>query len=208
MKQSVILGMKHPLKKEKVCSRRIYYLGNKEVIPNYIRRIFIMFLSVQAFEENWKHESASTQKLLDVLTDASLTQEVSPQDRTLGRIAWHLVTSLHEMISRTGLDFEAPHHDAPLPTSAKVIADSYRAASESMVQAMRTNWTDASLLEMSDMYGQQWPNGLTLSILVNHQTHHRGQMTVLMRQAGLRVPGVYGPSREEWQSMGVEAPSI
>jgi uncharacterized damage-inducible protein DinB len=42
-----------------------------------------------------------------------------------------------------------------------------------------------------------------LSIVLSHQTHHRGQMTVLMRQAGVPVPGMYGPSREEWEAMGV-----
>lgn len=30
-----------------------------------------------------------------------------------------------------------------------------------------------------------------------HQVHHRGQMTVLMRQAGLHVPSIYGPSRDD-----------
>jgi uncharacterized damage-inducible protein DinB len=28
-------------------------------------------------------------------------------------------------------------------------------------------------------------------------------MTVLMRQAGLKVPGIYGPSREEWSQFGM-----
>jgi hypothetical protein len=28
-------------------------------------------------------------------------------------------------------------------------------------------------------------------------------MTVLMRQAGLVVPGVYGPAREEWAVYGM-----
>jgi len=167
-----------------------------------------MFTSVQAFEQSWKQESESTQKLLDVLTDESLNQEVSPQDRTLGRIAWHIVTTLHEMMSRTGLEFDAPHHDAPLPSSASVIADSYRKASGNMLEAIRKNWTDATLLETSEMYGESWPNGLTLSILISHQIHHRGQMTVLMRQAGLRVPGVYGPSREEWAEMNMQAPTV
>jgi len=37
-----------------------------------------------------------------------------------------------------------------------------------------------------------------------HQAHHRGQMTVLMRQAGMKVPGVYGPSKEEWSAFGME----
>ena len=55
------------------------------------------------------------------------------------------------------------------------------------------------------MYGQQWKNGTTLRALISHQAHHRGQLTVLMRQAGLRVPGIYGPAREDWASMGMKA---
>lgn len=167
-----------------------------------------MFVSVQAFEEDWKHESESTLKVLNALSDESLSQEVAPGFRTLGRLAWHIVTTLHEMISRTGLEFEAPHHDAPLATSVKTIADSYRQASQTMLDAIHTNFTDANLLEMREMYGEKWPIGLTLSILIKHQIHHRGQMTVLMRQASLAIPGIYGPTLEEWSQMGMEPPAI
>jgi uncharacterized damage-inducible protein DinB len=58
------------------------------------------------------------------------------------------------------------------------------------------------------MYGQTWARGETLQVLVVHQAHHRGQMTVLMRQAGLAVPGVYGPAREEWVGYGMSAPAV
>ncbi|CAG7637578.1 DinB family protein [Paenibacillus allorhizosphaerae] len=167
-----------------------------------------MIHSIQEFEQSWKVESASTQKILDALTDASLSQEVSPKDRTLGRIAWHIVTSVHDMASHAGLEFDAPGQDAALPASAQVIADSYRTASAAFAEAVKKQWTDASLLEVRNMFGEQWPNGLTLSIIMSHQTHHRGQMTVLMRQAGLAVPGVYGPSREEWALMNMEAPVV
>ncbi|WP_409344597.1 DinB family protein [Paenibacillus sp. MBLB4367] len=167
-----------------------------------------MFLKISDFVQNWHHEAGSTQKIFDALTDESLSQEVSPQDRTLGRIAWHLVTTLHEMMSRTGLRFEAPEDDADVPASAKTIADSYRQTSAAMIAAIESQWTDASLLEQSNLYGESWPNGLTLSILVSHQIHHRGQITVLMRQAGLKVPGVYGPAREEWSLMGAEPPKV
>ena len=51
------------------------------------------------------------------------------------------------------------------------------------------------------------PNSIFLMTLINHQNHHRGQMTVLMRQAGLTVPGVYG-SKEEWAAAGMEAPKM
>jgi uncharacterized damage-inducible protein DinB len=53
------------------------------------------------------------------------------------------------------------------------------------------------------MYGERWPRGATLLALVVHQTHHRGAMTVLMRQAGLAVPSIYGPNREQSEAIGL-----
>ncbi|MBU5443585.1 hypothetical protein KQI79_16315 [Paenibacillus sp. MSJ-34] len=35
-----------------------------------------------------------------------------------------------------------------------------------------------------------------------------GEMTVLMRQAGLVIPGVCGPAREQWSQLGQEAPEL
>ena len=33
-------------------------------------------------------------------------------------------------------------------------------------------------------------------------------MTVLMREAGLDVPGIYGPARQEWAAFGMQPPSV
>lgn len=167
-----------------------------------------MVKTVEEFLINWGQESGSTQKILDTLTDASLGQEVSPKDRTLGRIAWHITTTLDEMLSRTGLQFGATSHDAPVPATAAEIAEAYRYSNEAVVGAIKEQWSDETLNKNIDMYGEQWSVATILGILVSHQTHHRGQMTVLMRQAGLRVPGVYGPSREEWAEFGGEAPVV
>lgn len=167
-----------------------------------------MYISLDAFFQNWEHEANSTQKILESLTDESLAQEVSPESRTLGRIAWHIVLSLHEMISRTGLEFEAVSEDAPVPESAKEIAEAYRTSNEAMVAAIKAKWTDETLKEIKEMYGEQWTVSTVLNVLTVHQVHHRGQMTILMRQAGLRVPGVYGPAKEEWAAFGGEAPLI
>lgn len=167
-----------------------------------------MFNSIEEFLTNWENESESTQKILNTLTDESLSQEVSPNDRTLGRIAWHIVTTLDEMVSRTGLDFKATPHDAPVPEKAAEIAEAYRSSNNTMVAAIKEQWNEETLIELKEMYGEQWSVATILSILTSHQTHHRGQMTVLMRQAGLSVPGVYGPSREEWALFGEEAPKV
>ncbi|WAH39116.1 DinB family protein [Alicyclobacillus dauci] len=167
-----------------------------------------MFQTVNGFLQSWGYEAEGTQRMLDALTDESLSQEVSPLDRTLGRIAWHVVGTIHEMMSRTGLQFEAPSEDAPVPTCAKEIAETYRRVNKAFVDAVKAQWTDSTLGQLSDMYGEEQPNSFFLMILIRHQIHHRGQMTVLMRQAGLSVPGLYGPSREEWANFGMAVPSI
>ena len=112
------------------------------------------------------------------------------------------------MMERTGLKIGGPPHDAPVPASSAAIADTYQHLSETLLREVRKNWKDQTLQVEDDMYGEKWKRGTTLGILILHQTHHRAQMTVLMRQAGLKVPGVYGPAREEWASMGAPPPAI
>jgi uncharacterized damage-inducible protein DinB len=166
-----------------------------------------MFRRIADFEKAWKDESDATLKVLRTLTDASLAQAVGAEGRSLARLGWHLAETIPEMMGRTGLEIGGPAYDSPPPASAAAIADAYAGASAALLAALRS-WTDASLEVEDDMYGERWPRGITLQALVAHQAHHRGQMTVLMRQAGLRVPGVYGPAREDWASMGMPVPKV
>ena len=164
-----------------------------------------MYSKVTEFIEDWKYESESTLKVFENLTDDSLDFKPDKYVRSPGRLALHIVTTLGEMVQRTGLKFDATPEDAPLPSAVKEICDEYKKSSEGMLNAVKKEWKDESLLEEVNLYGQNWKKGKVLSVLVNHQTHHRGQLAVVMRLAGLKVPGVYGPAREEWANMGMEA---
>ena len=157
-----------------------------------------MYQTIEGFLQSWKYEAESTQKMLDALTDESLSQEIAPEHWTLGRVAWHIVTAIPVILSGTGLKFEGETKDYPVPTSAKTIADGYRKVNAAFVEALQSEWTDKDLATINDFFGRPMPNSIFLMTLINHQNHHRGQMTVLMRQAGLTVPGVYGPAKEEW----------
>lgn len=167
-----------------------------------------MFTTIEAFLSEWKNETAGTKRLLDSLTDDSLQQRITPKNRSLGQLASHIITSPHEMLSRTGLIFEAPFDYDHVPATASEAAQAYRTAEKAAVEAIRSQWTVEDLPRLSDMYGQQWPNGLTLRVIIQHEIHHRGQMTVLVRQAGLRAPGLFGPALEDWEEMGMEAPKV
>ena len=167
-----------------------------------------MFNHIEAFAAIWRNESAATRRVMEALTDESLAVRITPQNRSLGQLAWHIVQSMHEMLSRTGLDFAAPAEDAPVPDSAAAIAAEYARVGDALLEAVQRSWKDENLAQLSDMYGEPWPNGLTLHVLVMHEVHHRGQMTVLLRQAGLRTPDLYGPTLEQWAEMGMEPPSV
>ncbi|MDM7915488.1 MAG: DinB family protein [Candidatus Eisenbacteria bacterium] len=165
-----------------------------------------MFRRIEDFLVGYRYESQSTLKLLDQLTDASLLQKVTPDGRSLGQLAWHITLTLGEMLGRTGLSPACPGQDAAVPASVREIRETYARASSSALEQIEAQWTDTMLDEMLDMYGQQWRRGAALAAFTAHEAHHRGQMTVLMRQAGLKVPGVYGPAREEWAEFHQPAP--
>lgn len=167
-----------------------------------------MFHTIDEFTTSWEYESGATQRVIDQLTDESLGREVSQEGRTIARLAWHIATTIPEMMGRTGLKVTGIDEHAAPPAQAKAIAEGYKAAAASLVEVMRAQWSDASLAESDEMYGERWPRAQTLDALILHQAHHRGQLTVLMRQAGLRVPGIYGPAREEWANMGMEPPVV
>jgi uncharacterized damage-inducible protein DinB len=167
-----------------------------------------MFRTIADFEKTWGRESEDTLKVLRALDDRSLGQAVGPGYRTLGRLAWHVTGTIAEMMSRTGLAVEGPADEAPVPTRAADLVSAYESSSRSLLAEIGARWDDAALLAEDEMYGNKWARGFTLLALVMHQAHHRGQMTVLMRQAGLKVPGVYGPALEEWSAFGAPAPEI
>ena len=167
------------------------------------------YTRVAEFLEDWKSESGMTRAVMAALTDAALAQPAGgAEDRTLGRIAWHIVTTLPEMMERTGLHLSSVDGGAPVPARAADIAEAHSRAAAELAERLAAEWTDDTLSVTDNMYGETWPRGLTLQVLVRHEIHHRGQMTALMRLAGLRVPGTYGPAREDWAAMGMDPPAV
>ena len=162
-----------------------------------------MYKLTNDFVADWKSESESTLKILKALTDTSLSQKVTAEGRTLGFLAWHIALTLGEMCAKAGLTIDAPTENSPEPTSAAVIAAAYEKAAKSIGDDVQKKWSDAMLKEEIEMYGEKWTRSAALASLVKHEVHHRAQMTILMRQAGLKVPGVYGPAKEEWAQYGM-----
>jgi len=164
-----------------------------------------MYSKIEDFINDWKYESESTLKVFNNISDESITKVVNENVRTAGRLVWHITAAIGEMAHRTGLTFKTVAADSAIPATAKEIVDAYKEASENLLDAVKSNWNDETLNVEDDMYGEMWKRGTTLGVIISHQIHHRAQLTVVMRLNGLKVPGVYGPSKEEWTSYGMPA---
>lgn len=140
-------------------------------------------------------ESASTLKVFAALSDDKLSQSVVPGGYTLQSLAWHIVGSIAMIPAHAGL-VPMPAKE-PAPTTVAKIIEAYKHNSKQLSDAVQSKWTDAQLDEKIPIFGRTLRRGAVLSIVISHMCHHRAQMTVLMKQAGLKVPGVYGPSEDD-----------
>ena len=165
-----------------------------------------MYVTISDFIKEWNREAMLTQNVLDGLTDESLKKQVYPEGRTLGRIAWHLTTNIPDYLTHFGLNIDGVKNAENVPTSAKEIAKTFKEVSSLVAQIIEKQWTDKSIEQIQEAFGRQESNAQILMGLIKHIVHHRGQITVLMRQAGLKPFGVYGPPKEDWIHLGVENP--
>lgn len=157
-----------------------------------------MYRTKADFLQDWTKSSTGTLDVLRTVTDEALGQEIVPGHNSLGWIGWHVTTALGYFTNLLGFRLSALK-SLTQPNDAKAIADQYARYADEISQAAE-QFSDAYLLEEVDVHGAKQPRGAVLRMMIDHQTHHRGQMTVLLRQAGLTVPGVMGPTKEQMQA--------
>lgn len=160
-------------------------------------------VTIHEFATLWQSETEATAKIIAALTDDILEKKYIENVRTLEQLANHIIHTIGEMGEHAGLPVRERNGK---PATVKEMEEAYNCEAYDLLAAVQKTWRDESLTEEIMMYGEKWTKGKTLSALIMHQCHHRGQMTILMRLGGLKVPGIYGPSQEEWNAMGMAAP--
>lgn len=165
-----------------------------------------MFRQIDDFIRAFEYESDSTLKVFRNISNEALLARPHDTVRSIQRLVWHITITLGEMLGKAGLNIDCPEeHSAPL-NDIGAICHAYETAATSVLEQVKTRWTDADLSTEVNMYGEHWTKGTILTVLIKHEAHHRGQLTVLMRLSGLTVPGVYGPSKEEWATWNMASP--
>lgn len=163
-----------------------------------------MYVNIEDFIIDWEIEAKSTLKIFSAISSNMISKKVNENVRSLGKLAWHITQTLTEMPEKAKIIPKDILENNPVPEKFEIISDIYTKHSKELIGLLKENWKGLDLNSDLDMYGQQWKRNKVLTVLIRHQIHHRAQMTVIMRLLDIKVPGIYGPSKEEWTQFGME----
>ncbi|HLG54382.1 MAG TPA: DinB family protein [Vicinamibacterales bacterium] len=151
-----------------------------------------------------EQESQTTRRVLERVPQDQLTWRPHAKSRTLGELALHIATvpgAVAELVASPS-PVQAPQFVDPSPKSA---AELVPALDQSIAKAKQVlgGLDDAALmatwrLMAGDRELLAVPRiGMLRSVMLNHWYHHRGQLTVYLRELGVAIPSIYGPSADE-----------
>jgi len=160
-----------------------------------------------SFEEHTKGEvmRLADSILMEIDQEAQTTKRVleHPKSFSLGQLALH-IASLPGSVTAAAVpdSMEAPNFSQPEAKSRQEVLETFSKSLESAKDTLK-KMDDARLTSMWSLTR----NGKVLmsvpriafirSILMNHNYHHRGQLSVYLRMLDVPVPSIYGPSADE-----------
>jgi uncharacterized damage-inducible protein DinB len=151
-----------------------------------------------------EQEAQTTRRVLERVPDDQLAWRPHEKARTLGQLALHVAIVPGEVaeLFASPSPRQAPAFTDPSPKSASELIP---ALDESVAKAKKAlgGMDDAALMApWRMMRGERElfavPRvALLRSVMLNHWYHHRGQLTVYLKELGVPIPSIYGPSADE-----------
>jgi uncharacterized damage-inducible protein DinB len=154
-----------------------------------------MYRMAEDFIFDWTNSSKGALKVMQAIPDNKMAVSIIEGHNSLGWLSWHLVSVAGAFGQFAGLQIPAPGPDMEQPERMADIIEKYEMVIEAFNKEA-ASLTNEQLEEEVPAFGGTMKRGQLLRVVINHQTHHVGQMTVLLRQAGLKVPPVMGPTQE------------
>jgi uncharacterized damage-inducible protein DinB len=158
---------------------------------------------IEALIAELEQEAQTTRRVLERVPGDRLGGKPHAKSMSLGQLALHIATtpgSVSGIVRQS--PFPVPQFTQPAATSAD---DLLPALDQSIAQAKENLRAigDAGLGNVwrvvdGDKEVMAMPVGAVLRfIMLNHWYHHRGQLSVYLRELGVPVPSIYGPSADE-----------
>jgi len=152
--------------------------------------------------KEFDHEMATTRRLLERVPGDKAEWKPHEKSFALGHLA-QLIAGMPGWISPTlhkpFIDLAAGEGYGFHPTEKllEMFDDGVQSARQALMEVtgdkLNENWS----LKHGDRVLMTTPRGETVRMHLNHLIHHRGQLSVYLRQIGVPLPQIYGPSADE-----------
>ena len=158
---------------------------------------------VEGLLQELEREAQTTRRVLERVPDDRLGWKPHDRSMSLGQLALHIATVPGAIAELSQMSpFPLPKFEQPSAASAAELVPALD-QSVAKARAILSRLSDADLTKIwqvvdGDREVMAIPVGAMLrSIMLNHWYHHRGQLSVYLRQVGVPVPSIYGPSADE-----------
>ena len=148
-------------------------------------------------------EAQTTRRVLERVPQEHLGWKPHAKSMTLGQLARHVTLIPGGVASGVEhLTMQVPNFPQPtvenvrelIPLLDESVAKAHAILGPMSDDDMRATWRllngDQTIMAMPRM-------AFLRAIMLNHWYHHRGQLSVYLRQLGVPLPSIYGPSADE-----------
>ncbi len=159
---------------------------------------------IDAMLQELEQEARTTRRVLERVPNEQLGWKPHEKSRTLGELAMHIAVvpgAVAELVA-SGSTVQAPKFTDPqlsdaselIPILEQSIAKAKTALAGMDDETLHSTWRmmagDTELLALPRV-------AMLRSVMLNHWYHHRGQLSVYLRELDVPIPSIYGPSADE-----------
>lgn len=160
----------------------------------------------QSFLQELLHEAGNTRKILQAMSNDVLSYKPAEKSWTMAQLGCHIAESYYwfkPTFKASFIDFADYKYDKGDGNSVEGILAKFEENLKVAIECLENVDDDGVFSEiwtmkMGEVTMAEMPRAAVVrNMLMNHLYHHRGQMTIYLRAAGKKVPGIYGPSSDD-----------
>ena len=150
-----------------------------------------------------EQEAETTKRLFNVIPDDKLSWRPHPKARSLGELAMHVATipgnvaEIGQLDSKEAGTFPVDPEAASRAQILEIFAESLKKGKEIVASTDDARAMAEWKLTKDGTTLMAMPRaGFWRMVLLNHNYHHRGQLSAYLRELDVELPSIYGPSAD------------
>lgn len=159
---------------------------------------------LQSFSRELEKEAIATRKMLERVPDDKFSWKPHEKSMTLQRLATHvaeLPAWIGMALNTSELDFSDDDYEAVSIHNGAVLVDYFEKNLEEgkaeLAKAKEEQLTEPWTLRNGNEIYDTSPKGDVIRMSLSQLIHHRAQLGVYLRLLDIPIPGSYGPSADE-----------